>query len=134
MHKLIYIICGLFIAEITMAACFIEDVIDLHDSGYSSSAIRKECKNRVIESDCSLSKLIAYAKDGRKLSSILRRCETKDNYSNRSYQRDQYQLPSTQPARICSTPYGTCPMAVAIPQGASCYCPSAYGPVWGIGR
>lgn len=34
-------------------------------------------------------------------------------------------------ASVCSTPYGSCAMSVAIPKGSSCYCPSFYGAVWG---
>jgi hypothetical protein len=37
-------------------------------------------------------------------------------------------------ARICATQMGTCPMAVAIPRGSSCYCPSAWGPIGGVAR
>jgi hypothetical protein len=37
-------------------------------------------------------------------------------------------------ARVCATAAGVCPMAVAIPAGSSCYCPSAWGPVWGVAR
>ena len=116
------------------AACFIEEVVDLYDSGYSSTEIRDECHNRVEESDCSIGKILAYASDDAPLSAILRRCEIRENFSNDSYRRDQYQLPSTTIARICATPYGNCPMAEAIPQGSSCFCPSISGPVWGIGR
>ena len=38
------------------------------------------------------------------------------------------------PARFCNTSYGSCPMAVAIPKGSYCYCPTPYGPIGGIGR
>lgn len=34
-------------------------------------------------------------------------------------------------AMYCGTPQGSCPMAVGIPKGAPCYCPSQWGPVWG---
>ena len=39
---------------------------------------------------------------------------------------------SSGPATICITDLGTCGMAQIGPRGASCYCPSAFGPVWGI--
>ena len=116
------------------AACFIEEVVDLYDSGYNSAEIRDECHSRVEESDCSIGKIMAYAREDVPLSSILRRCEIRENFSNDSYRRDQYQLPTQAIARICATPYGNCPMAEAIPQGSSCFCPSISGPVWGIGR
>lgn len=34
-------------------------------------------------------------------------------------------------AAFCVTPRGACQMAVAIPRGSSCYCPSYWGPIWG---
>lgn len=37
-------------------------------------------------------------------------------------------------AYACVTPYGVCPLAYPLPYGASCYCPSVYGPVWGVAR
>lgn len=36
-------------------------------------------------------------------------------------------------ATHCGTSLGSCPMAVAIPKGANCFCPSMWGPVWGHG-
>ncbi|ARN73957.1 hypothetical protein [Oceanicoccus sagamiensis] len=116
------------------AACFIEEVIDLYDSGYSATQVREECDGRVEESNCSLGKIIGYSQQEMGLASILRQCEIQENYSNQSYRRGQYQLPSATPARVCATPYGSCPMAEPIPLGSSCYCPGSSGPVWGIGR
>ena len=34
----------------------------------------------------------------------------------------------------CITPYGWCQLYQPLPYGSSCYCPSAYGPVWGIAQ
>jgi hypothetical protein len=132
--KTISLIIAISISNHAYSSCFIEDVVDLFDAEYSRNEIREECDGQVEESDCSLSKIIKYARDGKGLSSILRRCEIRDNDSNGSYRRDQYEVPTQVPARICATPYGNCPMAVPIPQGSSCYCPSSYGAVWGIGR
>ena len=39
-----------------------------------------------------------------------------------------------QVASICVTSYGNCRMGVAVAVGASCYCPSAQGQVWGVAR
>lgn len=46
-------------------------------------------------------------------------------------QRPRY---DPSPAQFCSTNFGNCPMAVGIPKGSSCYCPTPYGPVGGIAR
>ena len=43
--------------------------------------------------------------------------------NNRPYQRSI--------AQACITPFGTCPMAISIPVGSPCYCPTIQGPVWG---
>ena len=37
-------------------------------------------------------------------------------------------------AAVCATPWGMCQMAVAIPVGAPCYCPTYQGPLQGVGR
>lgn len=37
-------------------------------------------------------------------------------------------------ASACATPFGFCPMMAPIPFGASCYCMTPGGPVWGFGR
>jgi hypothetical protein len=42
--------------------------------------------------------------------------------------------PPPQAARICATPYGSCPMAIAIPVGSQCNCQGPYGVFWGIGQ
>ena len=42
--------------------------------------------------------------------------------------RQQYR---SMVASVCVTPYGNCPMGVAIPIRSSCYCPTYMGPVWG---
>lgn len=39
--------------------------------------------------------------------------------------------PPPNEVRYCVTAYGTCPMGVQLPPSSPCYCPSAYGPVWG---
>jgi len=36
-------------------------------------------------------------------------------------------------ATHCQTNFGACGMAVPIPIGSSCYCPSYAGPIWGAG-
>jgi hypothetical protein len=46
-------------------------------------------------------------------------------------QRSPYQ---SSPASFCATNFGSCPMAVVIPRGSSCYCPTPYGPVGGVAR
>src|SRR6185503_5607505 len=40
----------------------------------------------------------------------------------------------SSPAQFCATNFGSCGMAVAIPKGSSCYCPTPYGPVGGVAR
>jgi hypothetical protein len=37
-------------------------------------------------------------------------------------------------ASACFTPFGACPMGVALPVGSQCYCPSFQGPVWGFAQ
>lgn len=44
-------------------------------------------------------------------------------------QRQPYAMSS-----MCATPVGSCPAVTAFPQGSSCYCATAWGPVWGRGR
>ena len=39
--------------------------------------------------------------------------------------------PPQQQAAYCVTGFGVCPMSAPAAQGTPCYCPSAYGPVWG---
>lgn len=46
----------------------------------------------------------------------------------------QVSFPRQVPASACTTPYGACPMGIAIAAGSPCYCPSMYGPVWGVAR
>ena len=79
MHKIISATIFLLISKFGFASCFIEEVVDFHDSGQSAREIRNECDGKVDESDCSIGKIIGYAKDGERLSSILKRCEIKDN-------------------------------------------------------
>jgi hypothetical protein len=51
------------------------------------------------------------------------------------YRPDYYPQPAMpQVARICLTQYGNCWMAQAIPVGAPCFCPTAFGPIGGIGQ
>lgn len=124
----------LLFSNIAFSSCFIEEVVDLYDSDFSASEIRSECDKKVEDSDCSIGKIIRYAEGGVRLTSILRRCEAQDNYSNSNYGREQYQQPTNTIANFCTTPYGNCRMAEPIPQGASCYCPTYNGPVGGIAR
>jgi hypothetical protein len=35
-------------------------------------------------------------------------------------------------ANRCFTQFGWCWLAYPLPAGVSCYCPSIYGPVWGL--
>jgi hypothetical protein len=35
-------------------------------------------------------------------------------------------------ASRCFTQFGWCWLAYPLPAGVSCYCPSVYGPVWGL--
>ena len=37
-------------------------------------------------------------------------------------------------ARLCATTYGACYLGGPLCVGDPCYCPSAYGPVWGVAR
>ncbi len=37
-------------------------------------------------------------------------------------------------ARLCATTYGACYLSGPLCVGDPCYCPSAYGPVWGVAR
>lgn len=40
-------------------------------------------------------------------------------------------VPAQPPGFYCRTPYGVCRLAYPAPLGASCYCPTAYGPDYG---
>lgn len=76
--------------------------------------------------------------------------EAKDNSARlmaavRARQYQQYpQYPSNgygynvaampPPATYCSTPSGNYPMYARVPQGASCYVPTYWGPIYGIAR
>lgn len=42
-----------------------------------------------------------------------------------------YPTPQPQQSSYCVTNWGVCPMSAPAAQGDPCYCPSAYGPVWG---
>lgn len=37
-------------------------------------------------------------------------------------------------ASICATAYGSCYLGAPLCRGAPCYCPTVYGPVWGIAQ
>ena len=37
-------------------------------------------------------------------------------------------------AQMCLTQLGNCWMGMPIPVGSSCYCPSGFGPVWGVAQ
>ncbi|WP_425466366.1 eCIS core domain-containing protein [Pseudorhodoferax soli] len=50
------------------------------------------------------------------------------------YASPQVAFPRPVGATACTTSYGACPMGIAIAAGSPCYCPSMYGPVWGIAR
>lgn len=48
---------------------------------------------------------------------------------------DNYRSPQPQiVARFCVTNVGSCTMAVRIPVGSSCFCPTPYGPISGIAQ
>lgn len=61
-----------------------------------------------------------------------------------AWDRNRQQSPQTQnapqqwpqpvTATVCVTPYMSCQMAAIGPAGQSCYCPTAYGPLWGQAR
>lgn len=42
--------------------------------------------------------------------------------------------PTYPAARYCVTTFGTCMMGMQVPVGSNCYCPSLYGPVWGVAQ
>ena len=92
----------LLISEAAFASCFIEEIVDLHDSGYSVSEIRNQCDGKVDESDCSIGKIVNYAENDEGLSFILKRCEINNSYSNDSRIREQYQAPSSNIASFCT--------------------------------
>lgn len=50
------------------------------------------------------------------------------------FSNPQVAFPRPVAASACTTPHGACPMGIAIAVGSPCYCPSMYGPVWGISR
>lgn len=37
-------------------------------------------------------------------------------------------------ASICATAYGSCYLGMPLCRGSPCYCPTVYGPVWGIAQ
>ena len=45
-----------------------------------------------------------------------------------------YRAPQRDHASYCVTPYGSCPLAQALPVGLSCFCPSAFGAIAGIAQ
>ena len=60
------------------ASCDIEEVIDLFEEDYSKSEAKDECKKRVSDSDCSITKIYNLLEDGKSDKSINRRCEEDD--------------------------------------------------------
>jgi hypothetical protein len=57
------------------------------------------------------------------------------DYQPPPYRPDYYPQPAMpQVARMCLTQYGNCWMIEPIPVGTPCFCPTAFGPIGGIGR
>lgn len=44
------------------------------------------------------------------------------------------QVPMPQTAQFCITPGGSCAMGQPVPIGSPCYCPTLFGPLWGVAR
>jgi hypothetical protein len=112
--------------------CFVNDVLDLIASGRSDREITSQCGRRVLDSKCSVSKIRKLRDTGIEDSDIVDQCETLDrSVYDRNLPRSQ-----ARTARACATPMGPCPLApsVAIPLGSPCWCPSIYGPLWGVAQ
>lgn len=129
--KLILIGIMVFFCGIAYAECTIDEVVDLYDADTTLTDARNICDNTITNSDCSITKIFNYANKGKGLRYIKEKCEIITNdYNNKS----QYQIPDNSPASICMTPFGSCPMAVPIPKGASCTCYTGSGPIMGMSR
>ncbi len=134
MFKVIVAVVGLAFSNSSVAACFIDEVVELYDEELTRKEIREECDNEVLESKCSITRIYRYAERDKSLSYILRRCESFEDSDDSSNNRNQYQAPSSSPATICATTYGLCRMSEAIPKGVSCYCQTYSGQVWGLSQ
>lgn len=61
--------------------------------------------------------------------------QARDHWPSQPPPTEAYQsYPPPAPAQVCSTPYGGCQMQVAIPAGATCFCQSYNGPIYGIAK
>lgn len=131
MNKFIaFIIIFIFATQYSYASCSSEYRYCRKDARADYKQCRSYCdsSDRNCSEECSLMKEDDYEY-----------CEVEENEcsgSRESYpsQNSNQRSLRNQPASHCVTTYGNCRMAVPIPIGSSCYCPTPSGPIWGYGR
>ncbi len=116
----------LLVTSPAIAACDVEDVVEMVEDDLSRSEIRKECDRKVNVDGCSLTKTMRLARDGYDVDEIYEACEGRGTSRNPDGGRR---------ARYCSTPYGTCVITMGrVYVGEPCFCTGYYGTAWGVGR
>lgn len=95
---------------------------------------RKECVSTCEDStcrrDCADTLKSDYADCDAGKSECLESTPSQSSSQLPSYQAPQF----NSPASICATNFGPCPMRVPVPVGASCYCATPAGQIWGIAQ
>lgn len=109
--------------------CEVDDVVAMVEDGLDRTAIRSECSGKVDAGDCSLTRVIRMAEDGDFAEDIIDAC-----ISRRSKSPDGQQNFNRSTASFCVTPYGSCPLMVAMPPDQSCYCTGFAGTAWGVSQ
>ena len=145
------IVCAeLFLSSPLAAAqgvCEIADVVYMTQRERLSSAkIRQECGTLRDGGSCTLTKVMRLASERLNESQIRDECQGGRSSRIPPQQQQQQQQQQVQqmpqlpppalprPASVCMTPFGSCPMMVALIPGSSCYCATPRGQFWGTAQ
>jgi hypothetical protein len=120
-----------FCPEEGMAACEIEDVLEMVDEDLSKREISSECQNQISDApNCSVRKVIKLASDGYDTEEIITKCSGGER--NPPGLGDPGPGPMPQSSNICQTSFMWCALGQAAPPGTPCYCNTWQGPMQGI--
>ena len=138
------IVCaGLLLSAPWAAAqgvCEIADVVYMTQKERLNSAkIRQECGTLRDGGSCTLTKVMRLASERLNENQIRDECQggRSSRIPPQQQQQQQQQLPPPvlpRPASVCMTPFGSCPMMVALMPGSSCYCATPRGQFWGTAQ
>jgi hypothetical protein len=134
----------------TAASAHAQTVCDIADVVYltqkerlPASQIRQECSSLRDAGRCSLTTVMRLASERRGEIEIRNACFGRTSPPPQQQQQQQQQIQQQQqfpppvpprPANVCVTPFGSCPMMVALMPGSSCYCATPRGQFWGTAQ